>query len=153
MPTPRAVTLEAVTAILERVASFEQPPVEHQLRRDAHQAFVRTDFRKAALDAATAVEVCLIYEIDCTERDRNLQVTNRERRDRDRGIISRSKWLETNRIGYQEHPYLKELASLRNNVIHAGAVANRESAARALEAAICIVEQLGRSVNPMKPVG
>ncbi len=151
-PTPCALTDVELVAIFERVASFEQPPVEHQLRRDAVQAFVRADFRKTALDAATAVEVCLIHAIEDTERCTGQRVTHEERRNRDRGIVSRSNWLACNRTGYQAHRDLRELATLRNNVIHNGEDADRETARRAVETAITIVDQLGRSPDPRIPV-
>jgi len=151
-PTPRALPHVALIAILERVASSDQPPVEHQLRRDAVQAFARADFRKAALDAATAVEVCLIQTIEDTERNTGRQTTREERRSRDRGILPRSNWLAINRTGYQAHHDLKELADLRNSVIHNGADADRETARRAVETAITIVDQLGRSPDPRIPV-
>jgi hypothetical protein len=151
-PTPRAVTDVALIAILDRVASSDQPPVEHQLRRDAVQAFVRADFRKAALDAATAVEVCLIRAVEDTERHTGRQATRKERHSRDRGIVPRSDWLAANRTGYHAHQDLNELADLRNGVIHSGADAEPESVRRALDAAINIVEQLGRSRDPRTPV-
>jgi hypothetical protein len=151
-PTPPAVTDVALIAILDRVASSDQPPVEHQLRRDAIQAFVRADFRKAALDAATAVEVCLIQAIEQTERNTGQQITREERRNRDRGIVSRSNWLTKNKTGYQAHHGLKELAALRNSVIHNGADADRNTARRVVETATSIVDQLGRSRDPHIPV-
>jgi hypothetical protein len=151
-PTPCAVTDVALIAILHRVALSDRPPVEHQLRRDAIQAFVRTDFRKAALDAATAVEVCLIRAVYETEQNSGQQVNRKQRQNRDRGIVSRSNWLADNRPGYQAHHDLRELANLRNSVIHSGADADQETARRAVETAIAIVEQLGRSPDPRIPV-
>ena len=147
-PRPLAITDVALIAILDRVASSDRPPLEHQLRRDANQAFVRADFRKAALDAATAVEVCLIHAIEETARNTGQQIPREERRKRDRGIISRSNWLTENKTGYQAHDGLKELADLRNGVIHNGADADRDTARRVVETANAIVDSLGGSPDP-----
>ncbi|WP_428690236.1 hypothetical protein [Rhodococcus erythropolis] len=113
-PTPTPLTREMLRAILERVGDGDQPPIEHQLWRDSRAALVRGDTRKAVLDAATAVEVCLIDLVDKTETATGEKLTG------PKGLMNRSNWVASRVEDYTPHPELKQLADLRNKTIHAG---------------------------------
>ncbi|WP_063046193.1 hypothetical protein [Nocardia pseudovaccinii] len=145
--TPRPQPLSAVflQAILDRVADGEQPPVEHQLRRDSLGAFRRRDFRKAVLDAATSVERCLIVLIGKIEQRTGNKCTARS-------IVSRSNWLVRHEPSYQPHSDLNRLADCRNAVIHAGESASESDARSAVEVSIAVVDALGASRDPRQPV-
>ncbi|MGW5384018.1 hypothetical protein [Nocardia sp. NPDC003963] len=147
-PHHTPIPAEFFRAILERVADGEQPPVEHQLWRDSRAALIRGDHRKAVLDAATAVESCLIAEIAEVESQTGLNYPVK----RGRGLKSRSEWLEKQTSHYHPHPDLPLLADCRNEVIHAGGPVEYEAASTAVEVAITTVLAYGRSYDPRRPL-
>lgn len=142
-PTPTPLSQQMLRAILERVGDGDQPPIEHQLWRDSRAALVRGDTRKAVLDAATAVEVCLINLVEKTEAATGEKCTGR-------GLISRSNWVKSKDGSYTPHPDLKELAKLRNDTIHAGGPATYEQACSGVRVAIDTVTKHGRSSDPRR---
>lgn len=145
MPEPRALTRISLQAILDRVAEHEEPPIEHQLTRDSVAAFRRDDPRKAVLDAATAVEICLIRLVQDTEHATGTKCKDTK------GLIPRSNWLESNASAYTADPGLKKLAKIRNAVIHAGESVTIDDADDIVRTAIAIVEEHGRSRDPRRP--
>lgn len=144
-PTPNPLSQNLLRAILERVGDGDQPPIEHQLWRDSRAALVRGDTRKAVLDAATAVEVCLIDLVAKTEAS-----TGEKHKGR-RGLINRSDWVASRVEDYTPHPELKQLADLRNNTIHAGGPATYDQACSGVRVAIATVMKHGKSPDPRRP--
>lgn len=143
-PTPVALTQVSFQAILDRVADFVEPPVELQLARDSIAAVRREDPRKAILDAATAVEVCIIRLVAATER-----ATGKRCKGKDAGgITPRSKWLELHNPDYAPHPKLSDLTRARNKVIHAGESAALDAATDIVRTALTVVEEHGRPRDP-----
>lgn len=142
--TPRPVLLSAdlFAAILERIGENVEPPIEWQLVGSARRAYLRGDARKTILDAATAVEACLIAQI------RLVESTTREKYKGNSGMQQRSQWLAARHPDYQEHASLDLLRKARNDAIHAGGVINLDDAADALRAAIATVNTLGQSRDP-----
>ncbi|WP_287162927.1 hypothetical protein [Rhodococcus sp. (in: high G+C Gram-positive bacteria)] len=144
-PTPNPLSQNLLRAILERVGDGDQPPIEHQLWRDSRAALVRGDTRKAVLDAATAVEVCLIDLVAKTEASTGEKYKGR------RGLINRSAWVASRVEDYTPHPELKQLADLRNNTIHAGGPATYDQACSGVRVAIATVMKHGKSPDPRRP--
>ncbi len=147
MPEPRALTSLSLQAILDRVADFERPPLEHLLICDSVGAIRREDPRKAVLDAATAVEVCLIRLVDEVEKSTGVGCKGKD----SRGLIPRSRWLEGNSASYAAEPGLAKLADARNGVIHAGDSPSHDEVNQIVRTAIAIVGQHGRSPDPRQP--
>ncbi|MBF6470102.1 hypothetical protein IU427_33865 [Nocardia beijingensis] len=108
----------------------------------ARRAYLRGDARKTILDAATAVEACLIEQI------RLVESTTGEKYKGKPGMQQRSQWLAARHPAYQEHASLDLLRRSRNDAIHAGGVINSDDAADALRAAIATVNALGQSPDP-----
>ncbi len=141
-PSPTALSLDDFQAIMGRVAELVEPPVEAQLPRDSIAAHRRHDLRKAVLDAATAVEVCLIRRISAAEIALGENCPGR-------GLGSRSRWLAARDPGYREPDGLTELADLRNEVIHAGASPTDSWGVGAMvQTAIDFGEAYGRPRDP-----
>lgn len=143
-PRPQPLSKGLLQAVLDRVGDGEQPPIEHQLWRDSRAAFVRGDTRKAVLDAATAVEVCVIALVAETETLLGQKYTGRP------GLIPRSNWTASNNPNYTAHDGLQQLAKLRNATIHAGEPATYDEARSAVQVAIDTVDQYGGSRDPRR---
>ncbi|MCC3317873.1 MULTISPECIES: hypothetical protein [Nocardia] len=141
-PRPALLSADLFAAILERVGENVDPPIEWQLVCNACRAHSRGDTRRTILDAATAVEVCLIEQI------RLVESTTGEKFEGQRGMQYRSQWLAARHPGYQEHASLDLLRKSRNEGIHAGGIISLDDAASGLRAAIATVGALGRSRDP-----
>ncbi|PPJ36394.1 hypothetical protein C5E45_20305 [Nocardia nova] len=140
-PAPKALSADLLRAILDRVAEGTPPPVEHQLWRDSYAAYLRADFRKSILDAATCVEVCLIHRIEAAEQRTGSRC-------KDTGMQRRSGWLQKHDPDYTEPTELKRLARCRNKVVHAGAVVPYDDARVAVDIAFALATKYGRPRDP-----
>ncbi|WP_280470753.1 hypothetical protein [Nocardia farcinica] len=142
--TPQPVLLSAddFAAILEKVGDNVEPPIEWQMVGSARRAYLRGDTRKTILDAATAVEACLIEQI------RLVESTTGEKYKGNLGMQQRSQWLAARLPDYQEHESLDLLRKCRNDAIHAGGTINAADSADALRAAFATVDALGQSRDP-----
>lgn len=146
MPTPTPLSQEMLRTILERVGDGDQPPIEHQLWRDSRAALVRGDTRKAVLDAATAVEVCLIELVNEAE------AATGDRFKGPWGLMGRSNWVNDRNDDYTPDAELEQLAKLRNDTIHAGGPATYEQACSGVRVAIDTVTKHGKSSDPRRAV-
>ncbi|MFI7531447.1 hypothetical protein [Nocardia salmonicida] len=139
-PSPKLLSAGLFAAILERVGENVEPPIEWLLVCSATRAYLRGDARKTILDAATAVEVCLIEQMRIVE-----PTTTTTTKFKGSGIQQRSRWLAAQHPSYEEHACLDVLRKCRNDGIHEGGVITLDDASNGLRAAIATVAALGRS--------
>ncbi|MEU1757946.1 hypothetical protein [Micromonospora sp. NPDC005652] len=145
MTTPRVLPLRAQewADILGLVRDGKEPPLEEVLSRDARAAFRRDAYRRAIIDAATALEIALGRHV-CGHAD---QLPERQR-----GRISERTALG----GYVSIAEdsglplavpvdrLRWLNSLRNDAAHRGAAPGRSEAGAAVQMMIEFLGVYGR---------
>ncbi|QSR28776.1 hypothetical protein CFH99_24445 [Nocardioides aromaticivorans] len=147
LTTPRVSPLpaEAWSAVLENVALGVSPPLEELLSRDARAAFARDHFRRAIVDATTAVEIVLhrTVKAEVDEAALNTSWLRNKLRDVDRqpvgGLVTIAEAAEVD-LGV-DFERLKRIAEVRNDAIHRGEDPGPDAA---LEAVNLCLEFVGK---------
>ncbi|WP_143549056.1 hypothetical protein [Rhodococcus sp. ACS1] len=133
--------------ILDKVADFEQPPVEHSLWRDSRAAFSRGNYRKTIVDAATATEIVLAQLVKEAESSTKTKFPKYGRGSA-RGIANYSTWLDKlDDFSYTPHLNLGILRKARNDTVHSGRQPTHDEALTACNAAGDIVTLARDSVE------
>jgi hypothetical protein len=137
MTTPRIneVTLDDWRFVLRHAADDRYPPAQHVLARDARAAFIRDNFRKAVLDAATSAEITLAYVYDQEWPKYGSEPPMKRPM-----LHNYIEWLTSKAVPLAAgNNRLEEQRDARNRAIHTGADAAQTAAYDAVDAAYRLV--------------
>lgn len=136
MPSAESAATSETWATAVRAASEEwQPRIEHLLLRDARLALGRSEFRRAVIDAASALEIALTTRLSArlsSALDRHAAETILGRAP---GLGSRLRLARALGLPAGSRGIEQELVIPRNRAAHHGAALTRAEAALALQVA------------------
>lgn len=110
----QAATPQQLKIAFDRASELAEPPLEYILARDARATFARTDFRRAAVDVGTAVEVVLNYIYVARMTSDRREMISQDRRN----LRSLSDAL--NELGVTFDAALETVIGARNGAAHQG---------------------------------
>ena len=140
VPNVRPATLEEWSNALAHIGELKRPPLEWQLLLQAALAYDRGYLRRAVLDSATAVEICLARLVDTSASTSSRPSPGRD---------AFSNWLKKHdRSRYAEDADFATLRNLRNKAIHNGAEPDYAEARKAVDCAQKIAHEHG---SPRRP--
>ena len=131
---------DTIEVCAQLAGSGESPPAEWLFIRDARSSITAGDYRRAVIDAGTAAELAITELLDqhLSNVDDELSSALLKRA---RALEGRSTLMKELNAGSEPIGFTDSLKNPRNNAAHKGHSPSKETAQRAVEIAIELVEQ------------
>ncbi|WP_152975340.1 hypothetical protein [Rhodococcus rhodochrous] len=137
IPSVRPIEPDQWRTVLHRIGEGRRPPLEWQLILAGASALDRGHNRRAVIDFATAIEVCLTRLVQDSTSSAN--------RPGDKSTLPNwSEWLDAHEPAYKADEGFADLVDLRNETVHRGINPSYEQARAAYECASRVVSTHGR---------
>lgn len=142
-PNPSTVSVDQWSSAVRRTSNKEELPLEHRFLNDAVSALHAFDGRRAVLDAATAVELCVgkALEAELSKATAHAALRTLVRKEFD-SLDKMVKALLALGAPIRQDSIQQSIAKPRNRTIHAGAEQSPEEVRRSVEVATQVVRQL-----------